>query len=75
MVVHLLQPSQAFVCLFCFMHTSVLPTCISLYHGLGTHKAQKTALDHLGLELQMGVSHFVGTENQAWVLWKNSQYS
>jgi hypothetical protein len=32
---------------------------------------QKTELDPLKLELQIVVSHYMGAENQTWVLWKS----
>lgn len=40
-----------------------------------TYRGQKKALDLLVLELQMVVSHPIGSGSWSYVLWKNNQYS
>lgn len=51
--------------LFYFMCMNVLPACVSANHMCVwcPQKKKKRALDPLGLELQMVLSHHVGTEN------------
>lgn len=63
---------QSFYILFyvygCFacMYVLVLHTCTA-------YRGQKRALNPLGLKLEMGVSHFVGSGNWTQVFWESSQ--
>ena len=52
------------------MCMGVLPACMTMYCvGVpGAHRGQKRASDPLELELQMVVSHQVGSRNGTWVL-------
>ena len=46
-----------------------------LYSSTGIHRGQKKMLDLMKPVLGMVVSHYVGTENWAWVIWKNTKWS
>lgn len=67
-------PLKHFTYLFivhgCFAHIHV---CVTW--ELGVFGGQKRALDLLGLELRLIVSHSVSAGNQTPILWKSSQYS
>lgn len=52
----------------------VLPEFLSVNH-LGARSAQKRALDPSELDLETFVSHHVGAENRAQVLWRGSKCS
>ena len=52
------------------LHIWICTTCVP--GTLGGHNKMR---HHLGLELQMAVSHHVDTGNQTWVLYKNSKSS
>jgi hypothetical protein len=48
----------------------VLPTCM---YVSGVHRGQKRALEPLGVELQMVVSHHVGAESGTQVLCRSNK--
>lgn len=49
--------------------------CMSAPFVCSAGGGQKRALDLLGLELRLIVSHSVSAGNQTPILWKSSQYS
>ena len=53
------------VCLYVWIYVSAL--CVE--------PRQKRASDPLKLKLQIVVAHYMGAENQSWVLFKSSHYS
>lgn len=54
-----------FVGMFC------LQACLCIMYVPGAHKVWNRALHSTGLELEMLLNHNVGSENWAWVPWKN----
>ena len=54
---------------------SVLPDCLCTTCMHSAHRGQKRALDSLGKELKMAVSHHVDAGNPTWVPRKNNQCS
>lgn len=49
--------------------------CMSVHHVQSIRRGQEITSDHQELELQVGVSHRVGTGNQSLVLCKSSNFS
>lgn len=53
----------AFLYLLLYVY-ECLPSCMTVYHVCIVLRGQKRVLDPLGLELNMVVSHYVGTGHQ-----------
>jgi len=58
------------VCMYyvCMVYVCIMYVCMCITCILGTHESQERTLDVLELELQMVVSHHVGSGNKIPVL-------